>query len=521
VANEAWRGFSGYGDLFYPDELRHLLTDNRDVILDQNTRERLLEMFMDMIQEMVPSSDLNILLTKTLTTTNRFFGAERGAIFWFDRRNNQTKPQLRAACNLSQKDVTADEFQFSLERVLKAYREKRPQVIRQEPTPFPKTHVRAALCVPFQVEGQVRGVLYHDNSHVKDCFDYFDHSDLTRISKAFTSYIERLITASQRLEQNASIDLNQLGLAGPSEIITEAPNMLKILAQADRIATTNSTVLILGETGVGKELLARRLHGMSLRQGKSFVIVDLSTIPETLMDSELFGHEKGAFTGADRQKPGRLELAHGGTLFIDEVGEIPKSIQVKLLRVLQEKTLTRVGGNRLLHSDFRLVAATNRDLAEEVAAGRFREDLYYRLNVVPLLIPPLRERKKDISLLAKHFLNRFVTKHNRLQLRLTPEDEARLKAYEWKGNVRELENLMERTVLFATGNRLDLDLPLESKTIPWDLFSDYPTLDEIQRRYIHHVLDKTSGKIDGPDGAAEILGMKRTSLYYRMKKLGV
>jgi len=203
------------------------------------------------------------------------------------------------------------------------------------------------------------------------------------------------------------------------------------------------------------------------------------------------------------------------------VGEIPKSIQVKLLRVLQEKTITRVGGNRMLRSDFRLIAATNRDLAEEVVAGRFREDLYYRLNVVPLTIPPLRERKNDIPLLARHFLSRYATKHNRQELALSPEDETKLMAYEWRGNVRELENLIERTVLFSTGNRLDLDLPLERKAIPWDLFSDYPTLDEIQRRYIHHVLDKTGGKIDGPDGAAEILGMKRTSLYYRMKKLGV
>jgi len=297
--------------------------------------------------------------------------------------------------------------------------------------------------------------------------------------------------------------------------------MNETLAKADRIAASDSTVLILGETGVGKELLAQRIHMMSQRSEKPFVIVDPTTIPENLVESELFGHEKGAFTGADRQKRGRLELAHSGTLFIDEVGEIPKSIQVKLLRVIQERTFVRVGGNRTLHPDFRLIVATSRDLASEVAAGRFREDLYYRLNVVPLTLPPLRERKEDIPLLAGYFLDRYASKYNRAEVRLRPQDKDRLKGYNWPGNVRELENVMERTVLLSTDERLEFKLPTEGKTVPGQFFSDYPTLDEIQRRYIRHVLKKTGGKVGGPAGAAEILGMKRTSLNNRMKRLGL
>jgi len=311
-----------------------------------------------------------------------------------------------------------------------------------------------------------------------------------------------------------------LGQVNIPDIQTQSPIMVELLNQADRLAATDSTVLILGETGVGKELISKRLHMNSLRQEKPFVVIDPTTIPEALFESELFGHEKGAFTGAERQKQGRIELAHRGTLFIDEVGEIPKFIQTKLLRVLQEKTFTRVGGTETLFSDFRLIAATNRDLAADVAAGRFREDLFYRLSVIPLKIPPLRERADDIPLLARYFLKKFSVKHNRSELHLTHADEVNLMAYEWPGNVRELENVMERAVLVTLDDKLDLDLPIRGESIV-NSMSDFPGLDEIQRRYIYLVLKKTKGKISGPGGAAEMLGMKRTTLNNRMKKLGI
>jgi transcriptional regulator with GAF, ATPase, and Fis domain len=208
-------------------------------------------------------------------------------------------------------------------------------------------------------------------------------------------------------------------------------------------------------------------------------------------------------------------------LFIDEVGEIPKSVQAKLLRVLQEKTLVRVGGTSTLRSDFRLVAATNRDLAREVAAGRFREDLYYRINVVPLAIPPLRERKEDIPLLARTFLAKYASRYGRPQIGLTKKDEAKLMGYDWPGNVRELENVVERTVLLSAGEDLEFRLPEEEMSVAGNLFSDYPPLDEMQRRYIQRVLEKTGGRIGGVGGAAEILEMKRSTLNSRLKRLGL
>jgi transcriptional regulator with GAF, ATPase, and Fis domain len=287
------------------------------------------------------------------------------------------------------------------------------------------------------------------------------------------------------------------------------------------VADSGASVLISGETGVGKELLARRIHQMSSRAQGPFIVVDISTIPEGLVESELFGHEKGAFTGADRRKPGRIELAHRGTLFIDEVGEIPLFIQTKLLRVLQEKSLVRIGATHTVDSNFRLLAATNRDLETEVARGQFREDLYYRLNVVPLKIPPLRDREGDIILLAEHFLKHYTQKHHRPDLKLSASDIARLNAYHWPGNVRELQNVIERAVLMANDEQLELTLSLEIKPTPEHPFSDIPTMEELQRRYIKYLLEKTGRKIGGSDGAAELLGMKRSTLYNRMRKLGL
>ncbi|MGD0276835.1 MAG: sigma-54 dependent transcriptional regulator, partial [Syntrophales bacterium] len=334
-------------------------------------------------------------------------------------------------------------------------------------------------------------------------------------------YIENILSFSQRIEERASAGLGQLlGIEG-DEILTRDPIMLKILEQADRIAATDSTVLILGGTGVGKELLARRIHHMSSRHMNPFVIVDLTDVPESLVESELFGHEKGAFTGADHQKIGKMELAHQGTVFIDEIGEIPRSVQVKLLRVIQEKMLFRVGGTRPISSNFRLVVATNRDLASEVAAGRFREDLYYRLNVVPFTLPPLRERKEDIPLLAAHYLNHFTRRYNVEKIKITAEDEMKLVAYNWPGNVRELKNIMEREVLLWSGGNLKLELSTKGKSLSRDVFRDNPSLDEVQCRYIRHILQLTGGRVSGPGGAAEILGMKRTSLNNRMAKLGI
>jgi transcriptional regulator with GAF, ATPase, and Fis domain len=309
-----------------------------------------------------------------------------------------------------------------------------------------------------------------------------------------------------------------------SIIVANSSVMKELLARTDQAAVSDASVFLLGETGVGKELFARRIHHMSHRRSMPFIAVNLSSIPETLLESELFGHEKGAFTGAHHQKPGLLELADKGTLFLDEVGDIPYPMQVKLLRVLQEKTFTRIGGIRERFSDFRIITATNHNIMKEVASGRFREDLYYRLSVIPLVVPPLRDRGNDIIDLANYYITFYKKHYHKPNIRFTRQDKALLKGHFWPGNVRELKNVLERAVILSTSEKLALSVFTTSET-PEDavetLFSDNPSLDDIQRRYILHVLKKTNGIIGGPRGASEILQINRSTLYFRMKKLGI
>ncbi|MDA3896992.1 MAG: sigma 54-interacting transcriptional regulator [Desulfobacteraceae bacterium] len=521
LAEKARKDFAGYMDVFFPDDLRPLLTIERDLNQFSDSEDQLLGMFANVIAELSPSADFDYLLSNTVKSTNRYFGAERGGIFWFRHHDLKKGPILRGPCNLSPADISAKDFRDNLALVFKTFHKNRPQVLRRSESGLNPSRVKAMICVPFEVAGQLRGVLYHDNSYVQDCFDNFSKSQLIQMAQWLTSYIDHIFEFSRQMEQKTADQLGQFEPGNSQAIITQSSSMVRTLTQTDHIAVSDSTVLILGETGVGKELLARRIHQMSHRKNNPMITIDPTVIPENLVESELFGHEKGAFTGADRQKKGRMELANKGTLFIDEVGEIPRSIQVKLLRAIQEKTMTRIGGTQNITSDFRLVAATNRNLAEEVAAGRFREDLYYRLNVIPITLPPLREREQDILLLATHFINRFANKYNHPELCLSAENETALKEYSWPGNIRELQNIMERAVLLATDGQLHFDIFSENRASGRNQFDDLPTIDEIQRRYIAFILEKTGGKLSGIGGASEILGMKRTSLYNRMKKLGL
>ncbi len=310
-------------------------------------------------------------------------------------------------------------------------------------------------------------------------------------------------------------------------IICHSQTMQKVLAQSDKAARSDAPVLILGETGVGKELLARRVHGMSSRKVGPFVAVNLSAVPEMLLESELFGHEKGSLTGAVNQKPGRMELANMETLFIDEIGEISLPAQVKLLRALEEKAFFRGGSVKSIGSNFRLVAATNRDLVKDVGNGNFREDLYYRLNVVPLVVPPLRMRGNDVVLLVEYFFNKYAKKYQKPPQELSHKNQTILRAYQWPGNVMELQNVIERSVILSDGKDLELAVPQtrgganQGYQFHENLLTDLPTMDELQRRYITHAIKKCGGKISGAGGVTEILGMKRTTLYTRMKKLGI
>ena len=336
------------------------------------------------------------------------------------------------------------------------------------------------------------------------------------------------------------MDLRSHGIIGQSVSLSE---LFRILL---KVAPTDSTVLVTGESGTGKELLVRALHNNSTRAGKPFVPINCGAIPKELLESELFGHEKGAFTHAIRSRPGRFEMADGGTIFLDEIGEMDLSLQVKILRVLQEKEIERVGGQGAKKVDVRIVAATNRDLEQEVGVGRFREDLYYRLNVIPLHLPPLRERREDVPLLAEHFLKLFCERKGRPQLALGRDVRKIFAAYPWPGNVRELENFMERLSILTDGNEvLPCDLPgkileaVGAAALPdpappraveapgrgfvWPVLDDLAEqgmglkefLDYMEDRLIEEALSRADGV---KNQAAELLGSKRTTLIEKLKK---
>jgi len=304
------------------------------------------------------------------------------------------------------------------------------------------------------------------------------------------------------------------------EIVGESPALKRVLSQVENVAPTDSSVLILGETGTGKEVIARALHDMSPRRERTFVKVNCAAIPTGLLESELFGHEKGAFTGAIMQKVGRFELAHRGTLFLDEVGDIPPELQPKLLRVLQEKEFERLGSTRTLKVDVRVVAATNRDLAQMVEERLFRSDLYYRLNVFPIVVPPLRERSEDIPLLVRYFAQKHARRMDRRIETIPAEEMEALTRYHWPGNVRELENLIERAVILSRGPTLHVPLPEDR--LSGETPAGAPvTLEAAEREHILRTLRDTNWVIAGPKGAAARLGMKRTTLQSRMAKLGI
>jgi len=291
------------------------------------------------------------------------------------------------------------------------------------------------------------------------------------------------------------------------------------LTLVERVAPTNACVLVQGETGTGKELIARAIHRFSSRRQHPFVRLNCAAIPTGLLEAELFGHEKGAFTGAITKRIGRFELADKGTIFLDEVGEIPLELQAKLLRVLQEQEFERLGSTQTLHVDVRLIAASNRDLAQMVAARTFRDDLFYRLNVFPIVTPSLRQRVDDIPVLARHFLQLHARANNRAVTGIAPESLATLCHYNWPGNVRELSNVIERCVILSQGSMLEVPLG-ELKPRDTTDTSD-ESLERMERQHILHALDECHWVIAGPDGAAARLGMKRTSLQYKMQKLGI
>jgi formate hydrogenlyase transcriptional activator len=304
------------------------------------------------------------------------------------------------------------------------------------------------------------------------------------------------------------------------DLIGSSPNFRTVLTQVARVAPVDSAVLIQGETGTGKEMIARAIHEASPRRHNRFIALNCAAIPSALLESELFGHERGAFTGAWAQTKGRFQMADGGTLFLDEIGDLPLELQPKLLRALQEQEFERLGSAQTVRVNVRVVAATNQDLEELVTRKLFRADLFYRLNVIPICLPPLRERVQDISLLTEFFVAKFAACFNKPIDLIPDEVMAVLKAHDWPGNIRELQNLIERAVLFSPGSVLRLPLDLK-QTVKQNPESASRTLADAEREHILETLRQTDWLIGGQDGAANRLGLPRTTLIYKMRKLGI
>lgn len=346
----------------------------------------------------------------------------------------------------------------------------------------------------------------------------YDYIEKPFCPERVESLLERLVEHQGLIEENLSLRQRLEDRYRFENIIAKSPEMQRVIEVIKVVARSNATVLITGDSGTGKELVARAIHSQSHRRDKPFVAVSCAALPESLLESELFGHEKGSFTGAYAQKKGKFEFANRGTLFLDEIGEMSANIQVHLLRVLEEKAFTRVGGNEEIKVDVRIISATNKDLKKAVARGEFREDLYYRLNVVTIDLPPLRERREDIPLLAEHFLNKFALENQKEVAGFSPEAREFLLRYDWPGNVRELENAIERAVILAKNSLIEVaDLPDQSLSLARSALQG-KSLKEMEKNHILNVLSETGGNYSQ---AARILGISRMTLYNKAREYGL
>ncbi|MBW2709907.1 MAG: sigma 54-interacting transcriptional regulator, partial [Deltaproteobacteria bacterium] len=505
-----------------PKELRHLKQAFR-------TTEEMLREILQLGQELVTIRDKRKLVARIISAASHFTGAERGAIFLAD--NSTDNVVLHGSINLTSEQIESPIFNKSMKSVMEAVRTGETQKMNFDPGSEQETSaddsIHSCICIPMFLRNSVFGVLYHDHLDSRKGFketdpevlNYFATQAAIALDNAQTYHALEEMVEEQK-EQKQYYKDQYLKDMGFENIVGKSEAIQQVFHHIESVAATDSTVLIQGETGVGKELVARAIHDNSSRKSKAFVSVNCSAFAKSLIASELFGHEKGAFTGAFERVHGRFELADGGTLFLDEIGDIPHEVQVRLLRVLQAREFERVGGHETLQSDFRLLVATNRNLEKEVQAGRFREDLFFRLNVFPILVPPLRERKADIPLLAYHFLNICTKKLGKTVETISKSDLDKLVDYHWPGNIRELENIMERGVILSLGTELNLpDIDVNTTGINPD--SAITTLEENERSHILRALKKTSGKVAGRGGAAGILGINPNTLRHRLKKLGI
>lgn len=510
-----------------PDDLRVFNNTPR-------SEKDILKEILKLSREIASIRDAKELLHQIVFTANRITGAERGAIFLLDKKDKASIPQLRASRTLTDQDIAEPEFERSLALIKKTATTGTGcvRVFDEDQNEGALIHSRihSCICVPMVTRDKVVGVMYHDNSLLASNFKETDLEILSHFAAQAAIAIDnaQAYAEVQRLNQTLKEEKEyykekDLENVHFDEIVGKSQAIIKVLSNVKRVADTDTTILILGETGVGKELVARAIHIQSSRKKKAFIRVHCSALPESLISSELFGHEKGAFTGASERRIGRFELADNGTIFLDEIGELPLEIQVHLLRILQTGEFERVGGSKTIKSNFRLILATNRDLEREVREKRFRLDLYYRINVFPIIVPPLRERKEDIPLLASYFLNLYGRLLNKPLYNIRQKDVEKLMRYDWPGNVRELENVIERAIILSSGSKLTLpDIQSKTYSATENLREgQLPSLKENERRLIVAALSQTRGKVQGKGGAAELLEINPHTLKSRMRKLGI
>lgn len=495
----------------HENRLKDLITISNDISLTANNRD---------------------VIGYIISTANRLTGAERGGIFLIENAKHPYSLKLRASKNLTQDQIDFPEFRASIKlmtEVISSGAGKVQDLRIQENPELPDVEIiLSSICVPIVAGGRIMGVLYHDNRLLSNAFN----PSLLDILSTLSSYAALILENDRLLKENdhLAVRIEQIRShyeqrpdypsPGDLEDMIGGSRMIRdVLAQIVEVAGSDTTVLILGETGVGKELAAKAIQARSLRRDKPFITLNCSALSEKLIFSELFGHEKGSFTGADRRHIGRFEKAHQGTLFLDEIGDLPPDMQVRLLRVLETRAFERVGGKETIYSDFRLITATNRNLEQEIGKKNFRSDLFYRINVFPIYIPPLRDRREDIPLLINHFLKIQAYKADKIARPISREEMSGLVEYDWPGNVRELKNCVER---YVTSNHIPITQLLNNQYHPASFSRSAPaTLADNERRHIEWALKKTGGKIHGPGGAAVLLDIHPNTLAFRIKKLGI
>jgi formate hydrogenlyase transcriptional activator len=501
----------------------------------QLARERdRLRVLLEVNNAMISKLDLHALLNAISASLRRVIHHEYTSLAMFEPATNHMRV---LALDFPQgKGLIREEMIVPLDGSMtgKAFRTRQPLVLDRaamEEFDSPTSRlmraegVRSVVCMPLITHDRALGTL--SLASLRDAaFQQGDVDLLVQVAGQVAIAVENALAFQEIAVLKNKLAQEKLYLEDEirsemnfDEIVGEGASLRAVLKQAETVAPTDSTVLITGETGTGKELIARAIHNLSPRRERTFVKVNCAAIPTGLLESELFGHERGAFTGAIAQRIGRFELAHGGTIFLDEVGDIPLELQPKLLRVLQEQEFERLGSTQTIRVDVRLVAATNRDLGEMVAARTFRSDLYYRLRVFPLLMPPLRERQEDIPALVRYFVEKHARRMNRAVETIPAETLDLLVRYPWPGNIRELENLIERAVIVSPGPVLRV--PLGELKVPSEPVGDTLTLRAAERDHILRALAATNWVLAGPRGAAARLGMKRTTLQSKMRKLGV